>query len=259
MSTSIAALTLVAVANVLGLPNPLNPMQILWINIIMDGPPAQSLGVESVDPAIMQRPPRRRSEGVITQPLLARSITSGLFIFMGTTYIFWSSYDFNSIDPLDSRRALTITFTAFVCFDLFNALACRHNSRPFYEFLWDSNSAFVVAVVLSIIGQLFVVYCPPLQKVFRTVALSLSEVLYIIFFTSGMLTLDTVRKVLFPQYFADGVQPVSIGSLTWQEVLLKFGVPRSLIRFLINQLNIKKTDGNTADTLDDTESLIHRV
>ncbi len=50
LSTSFAALGLVAVNNCIGFPNPLNPMQILWINIIMDGPPAQSLGVEPVDP-----------------------------------------------------------------------------------------------------------------------------------------------------------------------------------------------------------------
>ena len=57
LSTSFAALTLVTMTNLFGYPNPLNPMQILWINIIMDGPPAQSLGVEPVDPAVMLRPP----------------------------------------------------------------------------------------------------------------------------------------------------------------------------------------------------------
>eukprot|EP01040_Poterioochromonas_malhamensis_P024300 gene24300-30031_t len=55
LSTSIAALSLVAVNNLIGRPNPLNPMQILWINIIMDGPLAQSLGIEAVDPAVMRR------------------------------------------------------------------------------------------------------------------------------------------------------------------------------------------------------------
>lgn len=77
LSTSFAALGLVALHNMLGHPNPLNPMQILWINIIMDGPPAQSLGVEPVDPAVMMRPPRRRGENIITRPLLLRVFTSG--------------------------------------------------------------------------------------------------------------------------------------------------------------------------------------
>ena len=59
LSTSIAALSLIAFSTLLKLPNPLNAMQILWINIIMDGPPAQSLGVEPVDPDVIRQPPRK--------------------------------------------------------------------------------------------------------------------------------------------------------------------------------------------------------
>ena len=58
MSTSIAALSLITLSTLMDTPNPLNPMQILWINIIMDGPPAQSLGVEPADKDIMRKPPR---------------------------------------------------------------------------------------------------------------------------------------------------------------------------------------------------------
>ena len=63
MSTSIAALSLITLSTLMDTPNPLNPMQILWINIIMDGPPAQSLGVEPADPEIMKRPPRNTKVG----------------------------------------------------------------------------------------------------------------------------------------------------------------------------------------------------
>lgn len=83
LSTSIAALSLVALNNLIGRPNPLNAMQILWINIIMDGPLAQSLGVETVDTSVMQRPPRKRSDDIITRPLLMRVLTSGLIILLG--------------------------------------------------------------------------------------------------------------------------------------------------------------------------------
>lgn len=56
LSTSIAALTLISLATLMNFPNPLNAMQILWINIIMDGPPAQSLGVEPVDKDVIRKP-----------------------------------------------------------------------------------------------------------------------------------------------------------------------------------------------------------
>ena len=62
LSTSIAALMLISLSTLFNIPNPLNPMQILWINVIMDGPPAQSLGLEPVDPNVLRRPPRRQSE-----------------------------------------------------------------------------------------------------------------------------------------------------------------------------------------------------
>lgn len=87
LSTSIAALSLVALNNLIGRPNPLNAMQILWINIIMDGPLAQSLGVEIVDTSVMQRPPRKRSDDIITRPLLMRVISSGILILIGKLYL----------------------------------------------------------------------------------------------------------------------------------------------------------------------------
>ena len=153
LSTSVAAMGLIAVTTFLGRPNPLNAMQILWINIIMDGPPAQSLGVELVDASIMSRPPRRRQDDIITKPLLLRVLSSGLFILVGTMFVFLTELG-DKTEP--SKRDLTMTFTTFVSFDLFNALSCRHNHRPVYELSWNSNKAFLVAVSLSIIGQLMV-------------------------------------------------------------------------------------------------------
>ena len=101
---SIAALTLVAVSTILNLPNPLNAMQILWINIIMDGPPAQrsatptpiitnhksySLGVEPVDRDVMKCPPRRVKEPIVSLGLLLQIVSSSAIIVSGTLWIFW--------------------------------------------------------------------------------------------------------------------------------------------------------------------------
>jgi Ca2+-transporting ATPase len=199
LSTSFAALSLVAVSNLVGRPNPLNAMQILWINIIMDGPPAQSLGVEPVDLAVMQRPPRKKQEDIITKPLLARVITSGVLILVGTMYVFQHELR----DGLISERDLTMTFTTFVMFDMFNALSCRHNSKPVYELLWNSNPAFLAAFFLSIFGQLLVIYVKPLQTIFRTVALSWEDLVFVVTLASSMLVVDTIRKKFFPAIFTE--------------------------------------------------------
>ena len=176
-------------------PNPLNAMQILWINIIMDGPPAQSLGVEAVDSSIMSRPPRKRNDDIITRPLLMRVLTSGFYILVGTMCVFLYTLG-DKLEP--SRHDLTMTFTTFVSFDLFNALSCRHNHRPIYELSWNSNTAFLVAIGLSIVGQLLVIYFAPFQKVFRTEYLEFNDLLHVILLTSTTLVLDTLRKKLLP-------------------------------------------------------------
>lgn len=88
LSTSIAALSLIAVSTILHIPNPLNAMQILYINILMDGPPAQSLGVEKVDNDILKLPPRNVKEPVLTRELLANVLVSALIILSGTMVVF---------------------------------------------------------------------------------------------------------------------------------------------------------------------------
>lgn len=200
LSTSVAALSLVAISNLFGHPNPLNPMQILWINIIMDGPPAQSLGVETVDPSVMQRPPRNKNDDIITRPLLLRVVTSGFVILLGTLYVFVTEMKDGEI----SKRDTTMTFTTFVLFDMFNALSCRHNTRPVYELAWNSNPAFLAAIGLSLLGQLLVLYFPPLQKVFGTVAISVTDIMFIIVLTASLVVVDVIRKKVFPGIFAEG-------------------------------------------------------
>ena len=69
-------------------------MQILWINILMDGPPAQSLGVEPVDPAVMQRPPRQRDALILTGRVIRRVLTQGAVILVGTMGVYvWEMTD----------------------------------------------------------------------------------------------------------------------------------------------------------------------
>jgi magnesium-transporting ATPase (P-type) len=132
---------------------------------------------------------------------------SGLLILLGTTFVFVVELEDGEV----SKRDTTMTFTTFVLFDLFNALACRHNSRPVYELQWNSNSAFLIAVFLSLLGQIAVIYFAPLQKVFRTVALSLQDMIFIVCLASSMLVLDTIRKKCFPGVFAESIATTTAG------------------------------------------------
>ncbi|RWA13258.1 hypothetical protein EKO27_g1877 [Xylaria grammica] len=193
LSTSVASLTLVFLCTCLGFKTPLNAMQILWINIIMDGPPAQSLGVERVDPDVMSRPPRSRSEPVLTRVLITRVLTSAMIIMAGTMIVYYHEM---LSDGEVTRRDTTMTFTSFVLFDMFNALSCRSESKSVFrgEVGLFSNKLFNWAVALSLAGQLLVIYFPWLQEVFQTEALSLVDLIRLVMLASSVFWADEARK-----------------------------------------------------------------
>lgn len=191
LSTSIAALTLIALATFFGLPNPLNAMQILWINILMDGPPAQSLGVEPVDHEVMNKPPRKRNDVILTRQVIKRVLQSAAMIILGTLYVFVREMQDNVITARDT----TMTFTCFVFYDMFNALACRHYSKSIFE-MGLGNKMFNFAVAGSLLGQLCAIYVPFFQSVFQTEALTLRDLLGLLVITSTVFFGDEVRKFL---------------------------------------------------------------
>ncbi|KAF6813911.1 calcium-transporting atpase type 2c member 1 [Colletotrichum sojae] len=193
LSTSAAGLSLVFFCTLLGFKSPLNAMQILWINIIMDGPPAQSLGVEAVDADVMNRPPRKRNDAVLTRAVLLRVLTSASIIMTGTMLVYSREM---LADGEVNRRDTTMTFTCFVLFDMFNALACRSESKSILrgEVGLFSNTLFNWAVSLSIVGQLLVIYFPWLQEVFQTEALGFFDLVSLLMLCSTVFWADEVRK-----------------------------------------------------------------
>ena len=203
LSTSIAALSMIALATALNLPNPLNAMQILWINILMDGPPAQSLGVEPVDHEVMKRPPRSRSETILTKAVLGRILGTAVCIILGTVFICVKEM---SDDGEPSTRDTTMTFTCFVLFDMFNALACRHSTKSIFKIGLFSNTMFNLAVGLSLVAQVCVIYVPVLQHVFKTENLSAFDLLLLTCLGSTVFIVDEIRKFIVNQYFTNYVE-----------------------------------------------------
>ncbi|KAL8738755.1 MAG: hypothetical protein Q9181_000510 [Wetmoreana brouardii] len=193
LSTSVAALSLVLLSTFLGFRNPLNAMQILWINILMDGPPAQSLGVEPVDPAVMNRPPRSKTARVLSKSLIQRVLTSATVIMFGTLIIYIREM---STDHSTSARDTTMTFTCFVFFDMFNALTCRSEGKSVLkgEMRITGNRMFNLAVGGSLLGQMAVIYLPFLQRIFQTEGLGGRDLLLLVAIASSVFWVDEGRK-----------------------------------------------------------------
>jgi len=112
------------------------------------------------------------------------------------------------LDGEVTPRDATMTFTTFVFFDLFNALSCRSQSKSIFEIGLFSNQTFLIAVGLSLVGQLLVIYFPPLQSVFHTEALSFGDIMSITLLASSVFWIDEMRKLWkkgnFTQYVSGG-------------------------------------------------------
>ncbi|NXC66034.1 AT2C2 ATPase, partial [Anhinga anhinga] len=191
LSTSISALSLITLSTVLNLPNPLNAMQILWINIIMDGPPAQSLGVEPVDRDTIKQPPRRITDTILSKSLILKIFMSAIIIISGTLFVFWKENPKSGITP----RTTTMTFTCFVFFDLFNALTCRSQTKLVFEIGFFRNRMFLYSVLGSFLGQLAVIYIRPLQKIFQTENLGALDLLFLTGLASSVFIVSEFVKL----------------------------------------------------------------
>lgn len=166
----------------------------------MDGPPAQSLGVEPVDPALLQQPPRHRNARVLTRRLLRRVGQSAVIILLGTLFTYVSNLSAEDLLAHSvSARDTTLTFTQFVLFDMFNALACRSATKSVLRGEVPltgkhGNKMFNYAVSGSLLGQGLVIYFPPLQRVFQTEALSFMDLVRLVAMASLVLWVDEGRK-----------------------------------------------------------------
>ncbi|XP_067396283.1 calcium-transporting ATPase type 2C member 2 isoform X2 [Emydura macquarii macquarii] len=191
LSTSISALSLITLSTVFNLPNPLNAMQILWINIIMDGPPAQSLGVEPVDKDAIKQPPRSITDTILSRALILKIFMSAIIIISGTLFVFWKEIPESGTTP----RTTTMTFTCFVFFDLFNALTCRSQTKLIFEIGFFRNRMFLYSVLGSLLGQMAVIYIPPLQKIFQTENLGALDLLFLAGLSSSVFIVSELIKL----------------------------------------------------------------
>ena len=212
LSTAIAALSLITISTFFQLANPLNAMQILFINILMDGPPAQALGVDPVDRDIMRRPPRRKNEHVISRRVMIRIAFSATMIVAAVVVV----YALQTSDGSMSKRDQTMvrglpdhplsamhlfrshqrqahpdsqTFTCFVLLDLVSAFQNRGLTCAMFR-----NRMLFLTISISFLAQLALIYVPPLQHIFQTEALALGDLFTLLGLAATSLGLHEMRR-----------------------------------------------------------------
>ncbi|MDM7919324.1 MAG: cation-translocating P-type ATPase [Methanosarcina sp.] len=178
-----------------GIVLPLLATQILWINLVTDGPPALALGVDPADPGIMKEPPRPREEGVITHSMWAGNIFTGAVMAAGTLFVLDASLAGGLIESTGSLRyAQTMAFNTVVFFSLFVVFNARSDKQSAFVGLF-SNKWLWGAVLLSVLLQVMVIYVPFLQQAFSTVSLSPGDWLLCITVASSVLWLRELSKI----------------------------------------------------------------
>jgi len=189
LSTNMGAIQTVLGASLLGWTTPFTAIQILWINIIMDGPPAMSLGVEPARAGLMDDPPRRADAHILTLPRLARLFVYGLTMAVGTLLLFQHA------KPQGETYALTLAFTGFVLFQFFNLFNARAEHGSAFDRNFLRNGWLWLSLAMVAVLQVLVVHWPPAQDVFNTTDLTLRDWGLAVLVASSVLWLDEGRKL----------------------------------------------------------------
>jgi Ca2+-transporting ATPase len=182
------------VASLVGMPVPLLPVQILWVNLITDGLPALALGMEPMDPGVMERPPRKRNEPVITRQRAVLILTQGAFIATCSLLAFALVY---FVEGEGLARARTAAFIVLACSQLVHSFNCRSMTRSIFDLGLFTNFKLVLATGLSFLLQIGVVYLPFAQVIFKTQPLTLLDWAIVLAISSFPLwAMEVVKLVL---------------------------------------------------------------
>ncbi len=178
-----------------GVVLPLLATQILWINLVTDGPPALALGVDPAGEDLMRQPPRPVGEGVLTRQMWRGIAFVGIIMAAGTLFALDISLPGGFVDGSGSLRyAQTMAFTTLMLFQIFNVVNARSDEISAFVGLF-TNHWLWAAMALSVALQVAVVYVPVLQQAFGTVGLSAGDWLRCIAIASSVLWLREIGKL----------------------------------------------------------------
>lgn len=183
LASNVGEILVMLFAMIIGLPLPLLPIQILWVNLVTDGLPAMALGLDQPEENVMKRPPRHPKEGVFARGLGWKIISRGFLIGSATLLAFVTVYKSN---PDNLQYAQTVAFATLVLAQLIHVFDCRSEKSIFSRNPFG-NKYLVWAVLSSIALMVVALYYPPLQAVFHTVSIEPRDWLLIV----GMASIPT--------------------------------------------------------------------
>jgi P-type Ca2+ transporter type 2C len=193
MSSNIGEILVMLVAPLMGLPIPLNAIQILWINLVTDGLPGLALGVEPAAPDTMDRPPHPPNESVLARGLGTYMLWVGPLMGLVALLPELLAHEAGGVLGVGTGWR-TMVFTTLALAQMGNALAIRSDRLLLVQLGLFTNPALLGAVALTFVLQMAVIYVPFLQNIFDTVPLNLEQLLLSLGFSTIVFIVVEVVK-----------------------------------------------------------------
>lgn len=174
LASNVGEILTMFLAMMAGLPLPLLPIQILWVNLVTDGLPAMALGVDQAENDLMTQKPRSARESIFARRLGWKIVSRGILIGVCTLGAFWITLRSAPEGAAGLALAQTVAFVTLVMAQLIHVFDCRSSRSIFHRNILQ-NKYLVLAVLSSLGLMLAVLYVPALQPIFKTVPIGLRE------------------------------------------------------------------------------------
>ena len=199
LACNVGEILIIFAAMLVGMPIPLRPVQLLWLNLVSDGAPALALGLEKGDPDIMKHPPRSPKEPVINRDMAIGIGVVGIVDAIAILAVFYLALQRY---PDQLVAAQTIAFVTLCCSELIRAFTARSEYHSVFSIGVFSNRWMVWAVGVSFLLVLMVVYLPFLRPFFDTVPLGAGDWLLMLpFFFASPVAMELLKA-----YFRNRIQ-----------------------------------------------------
>jgi len=202
VSCNIAEIMIIFLATLFGWNTPLAPIQLLWLNLVTDGAPALALGTEKGDPDIMQHPPRPSKEPIINKFMLKGIMVQTVAITAATLIAFFLGGGWQKGAPEEARiLSETYAFVTLSLSELLRAFTARSEYFPLTKIGVFSNKNMNLAVLVSIVLVIAVIYTPFLQTIFDTTGIDLVhwlEIMPLIFIPS--IAAEVMKSITYNKY-----------------------------------------------------------
>ncbi|XP_078441921.1 endoplasmic reticulum-type calcium-transporting ATPase 3 isoform X1 [Wolffia australiana] len=220
ISSNIGEVVCIFVAAILGMPETLIPVQLLWVNLVTDGLPATAIGFNKPDSNIMAAKPRKINEAVVSAWLFFRYLVIGAYVGLATIagYLWWFLYaesgpkipygelvSFDSCSTrktsypcsiFDDRHPSTLSMTVLVVVEMFNALNNLSENQSLLVIPPWSNPWLVGSIIVTMVLHVFILYIKPLSVLFSVTPLSSADWAVVLYLSFPVVIIDEILKFI---------------------------------------------------------------